>query len=150
MAKATDTPTAQILIVDDEVDHAEVMAESLRRLGHVCTIVHSLPAAREELKHGQFDLVVTDLVMDAQDDGLQVLATAKQTQPQAETILVTAHGDVPTCKTAIKQGAYDFIEKPLDLDVFRTLVQHEMEHVAEFSVPILAEVGLGPNWRDIK
>ena len=129
MAKTNDTPTAQILIVDDEVDHAEVMAESLRRLGHVCTIVHGLPAAREELKHGHFDLIVTDLVMEGQEDGLQVLATAKQTQPQAETILVTAHGDVPTCKAAIKQGAYDFIEKPLDLEVFRTLVQHAIQAV---------------------
>ena len=39
---------------------------------------------------------------------------------------------------------------PEEADELRTLVQHEMEHVAEFSVPIVAEVGLGPNWRDIK
>lgn len=129
MAGAADSPTAQILVVDDEVDHAEVMAEVLRRLGHVCTIVHDLPAAQDELKHGQFDLVVTDLRMDSEEDGLQVLATARQTQPGAETILVTAHGDVPTCKAALKQGAYDFIEKPLDLDIFRTLTQHAIQAV---------------------
>jgi hypothetical protein len=39
---------------------------------------------------------------------------------------------------------------PAEADELRTLVQHEMEHVAEFSVPIVAEVGVGPNWRDIK
>jgi hypothetical protein len=39
---------------------------------------------------------------------------------------------------------------PEEADKLRTRVQHEMEHVAEFSVPIVAEVGLGPNWRDIK
>jgi len=39
---------------------------------------------------------------------------------------------------------------PTEAEELRTLVQHEMEHVAEFSVPIVAEVGLGPNWRDIK
>jgi len=129
MTDSDNIPSAQILVVDDEVDHAEVMAEALRRIGHVCTIVHSLPAAQDELKHGQFDLIVTDLVMDGQEDGLQVLATARRGQPNAETILVTAHGDVPTCKTAIKQGAYDFIEKPLDLEVFRTLAQHAIEAV---------------------
>jgi len=123
-------PSAQILVVDDEVGHAEAMAEALRRQGHVCTIVHDLAAAEDELKHGNFDLVVTDLVMEGQEDGLKVLATARQTQPHAETILVTAHGDVPTCKMALKQGAYDFIEKPLDLDVLRTLCEHAIQTVS--------------------
>lgn len=129
MAKDNESPTAQILIVDDEVEHAEVMGEALRRMGHVCTIVHDLPTAQDELKHGQFDLVITDLVMAGQEDGMQVLASARQSQPQAETILVTAHGDVPTCKAALKQGAYDFIEKPLDLEVFRKLAQHAIQTV---------------------
>lgn len=129
MALDEEIPSAQILVADDEVAHAEVMAESLRRLGHVCTLVHNLAGALDELKHGQFDLIITDLVMDHEDDGLKVLAAARETQPQAETILVTAHGDVPTCKQALKQGAYDFIEKPLDLDIFRTLVQHAIQAV---------------------
>ena len=121
--------TAQVLIVDDEPDHAEVMAEALRRLGHVCTIVNDLPSAKEEIAHGQFDLVVTDLVMVDQDDGMKVLASARQTQPNAETIMVTAHGDVPTAKAAIRGGAYDFVEKPLDLDIFRTLCDHALQAV---------------------
>ena len=129
MDQATDIPTAQILIVEDEVDHAEVMAEALRRLGHVCTIVHDLASAQEEMKHGQFDLVVTDLVMEGEEDGLEVLATARRDQSQAETILVTAHGDVPTCRAALKQGAFDFIEKPLDLEVFRSLITHGLSVV---------------------
>jgi two-component system response regulator HydG len=123
------TPTAQILVVDDEPDHAEVMAESLRRLGHVCTIVNDLAAAKDELQHGQFDLIVTDLVMEGERDGLEVLEEARRSQPNAETVLVTAHGDVPTAKQAIKGGAYDFIEKPLDLDVFRTLCGHALQAV---------------------
>ncbi len=121
--------TAAVLVIDDEPDHAEVMAEALRRLGHVCTLVHSLAEAREELSHGNFDLVVTDLKMDDDDDGMQVLASARQSQPNAETIMVTAHGDVPTAKAAIKGGAFDFIEKPLDLDIFRTLCHNALNTV---------------------
>ncbi len=127
-----DTPeqlSAQVLIVDDEVAHCEVMAEALQRLGHVCTLVHDLPGARDELQHGTFDVIVTDLVMDHEDDGLKVLEAAAQTQPHAETIMVTAHGDVPTAKAALRGGAYDFIEKPLDLDVFRNLVNRAAEKV---------------------
>ena len=121
--------SAQVLIVDDEVDHAEVMAEALQRLGHVCTIVHDLPSAADELQHGTFDVIVTDLVMAGPDDGMKVLESARATQPHSETIMVTAHGDVPTAKAAIRGGAYDFIEKPLDLDVFRNLVQRAAQTV---------------------
>ena len=121
--------TAQILVIDDEPDHAEVMAEALRRLGHVCTLVHDVAGATEELEHGQFDLVVTDLVMDTEDAGMEVLRVARATQPNAEVVMVTAHGDVPTAKAAIKGGAFDFIEKPLDLDIFRTLCTNAINTV---------------------
>jgi DNA-binding NtrC family response regulator len=120
---------AQVLIVDDEPDHAEVMAEALRKPGHVCTIVHSLEQARDEILHGNFDVIVTDLVMENETAGLKVLELAKEHQRDAETIMVTAHGDVPTAKAALQGGAYDFIEKPLDLDVFRNLVNRAAETV---------------------
>lgn len=126
---SNETIHAQVLIVDDEIGHAEVMAEALQRLGHVCTIVHDLAASVEELRHGTFDVIVTDLVMDSETDGLKVLETARQTQPNAETIMVTAHGDVPTAKAAIRGGAYEFIEKPLDLEVFRNLVNRAAQTV---------------------
>ena len=120
---------AQILIVDDEVEHANVMADALRKPGHVCTIVYDLAGAKEELLHGTFDVIVTDLVMEDQTTGLKVLALAKEHQTEAETIMVTAHGDVPTAKAALKGGAYDFIEKPLDLEVFRNLVNRAAQTV---------------------
>jgi two-component system response regulator HydG len=120
---------AQVLIVDDEADHAAVMADALRKPGHVSTIVNSLAAAEEELRHGSFDVIVTDLVMENHDAGLKVLELAKHHQPEAETIMVTAHGDVPTAKAAIKGGAYDFIEKPLDLEIFRNRVNGAAEKV---------------------
>ena len=129
MSPPTELPNAQVLVVDDEKPHAEVMAEALQRLGHVCTIVHDLAGATDELQHGTFDVIVTDLVMDSPDAGLKVLEAARRTQPNAETIMVTAHGDVPTAKAAIKGGAYDFIEKPLDLDVFRNLVNRAAQTV---------------------
>jgi len=130
MPKDDETVRAQVLIVDDEPEHAQTMADALRKPGHVCTVVHSAAAAAEELQGGMYDVIVTDLVMERPDAGLAVLAQAKASQPQAETILVTAHGDVPTAKAALQGGAYDFIEKPLDLVVFRNLVQRAAQAVA--------------------
>lgn len=120
---------AQVLIVDDEPDHAEVMGEALRKPGHVCTVVNGLEEAREEILHGAFDVIVTDLVMEDETAGLQVLKLAQEHQIDAATIMVTAHGDVPTAKAALHGGAYDFIEKPLDLEVFRNLVNRAAETV---------------------
>jgi len=136
----TSTPRAQVLIVDDEPDHADVMADALRRPGHVSTIVTTVEEAIAELKGGAFDVIVTDLRMpnsagahgvssDGADAGLRILEAAGEHQPDAETIMVTAHGDVPTARAAFKHGAYDFIEKPLDLDVFRSLVNRAAETV---------------------
>jgi DNA-binding NtrC family response regulator len=124
-----DVVHAQILVVDDEAEHADTMAEALRRLGHVCTIVTSAADAEEELKYGNFDVVITDLSMESEDSGMKVLACTHEYQPDAEAIMVTAHGDIATAKAALQSGAYDFIEKPLDLDVFRNLVQRASETV---------------------
>ena len=120
---------AQVLLVDDDRGHAETMAEALKKPGHVCTIRHSRAEAEDELRHGAFDVIVTDLVMEGPTAGLEVLELAKRLQPDAETIMVTAHGDIPTAKKALQGGAYDFIEKPLDLVVFRNLVQRAAETV---------------------
>jgi two-component system response regulator HydG len=136
---------AQVLLVEDEAEHADVMADALRRPGHVCTIVGSLAEAIDELRHGRFDVIVTDLRMpnsagmelpdgtrvapDGGDAGMAVLRLAAQWQTDAETVMVTAHGDVPTARLAFKLGAFDFIEKPLDLEVFRELVNRAAETV---------------------
>ena len=139
------TLAAQVLIVEDEPDHADVMADALRKPGHVATIVHTAASALEELKHGAFDVIITDLRMpdsagvklldlppiagDGADSGLRVLEAARRLQPNAEVVLVTAHGDVPTARAAFKLGVYDFIQKPLDLEVFRNLINRAAETV---------------------
>ena len=141
----TDRLAAQVLIVEDEIDHADVMAEALKKPGHVCTIVTTVDRALDELRHGIFDLVITDLRMpssaghagvdgphvapDGADAGIRVVEAARKLQPHGEVIMVTAHGDVPTARAAFKLGVYDFIEKPLDLEVFRALVNRAAQTV---------------------
>jgi len=130
---------AQVLIAEDEPDHADVMADALRQPGHVCTIVNRVDDAIAELRGGAFDVIVTDLRMpgsggqhgtahDGADAGMKILAAAAEHQPEARAIMVTAHGDASTAREALKtHGAFDFIEKPLDLGVFRALVGRAAE-----------------------
>ncbi len=126
----TDIKKSTILVVDDEQDHAQVMCEALSRLGHKCDVTFSLAEARAKLDRKDYDVVVTDLVMEGNRDGLEVLRRARQKEPPPPVLLVTAHADIPTCKQALNEGAYDYIEKPLDLEYFRAQVNRAAERAA--------------------
>ena len=107
MDKTLDNFRADILVVDDEVHHAEAVAEGLARLKHNVQMVHSGPEAITRLKKEHFDVIVTDLVMDNEDAGLAVLSAAHKHSPGTEVILVTGHSTVETCRTALQEGACD-------------------------------------------
>ena len=126
----TDVKKSQVLVVDDEREHAQVMCEALTRQGHKCDVTYSLPEALGRLDRKPYDVVVTDLVMDSRRDGLEVLSRTKQLDPPPPVILVTAHGDIPTAVQAMNEGAYSFIEKPLDLEYFRAQVNRAAERSA--------------------
>ena len=113
---------SQVLVVDDEREHAQVMCEALTRQGHKCDVSYNLPEALARVERRPYDVIVTDLVMDGRRDGLELLQRTKQLDPPPPVILVTAHGDIPTAVQAMNEGAYSFIEKPLDLEYFRAQV----------------------------
>src|SRR5678816_3072732 len=121
---------SNILVVDAAQDHAQVMCEALTRLGHQCDVTYNRAEAEGRLAKKTYDVVVTDLVMDGRRDGLDVMRTALTKNPALPVVLVTAHADIPTCKQALNEGAYDFIEKPLDLDYFRAQVNRAAERAA--------------------
>jgi DNA-binding NtrC family response regulator len=123
-------PKANVLVVDDEQDHAQVMCEALQRQGHRCDVVYSLADAEGKLRQKSYDVIVTDLVMEGKRDGLAVLQKAKTLNPQPQVILVSAHGDIPIAVQAMNDGAYGFIEKPLDLNHFRAQVNRAAERAA--------------------
>jgi two-component system response regulator HydG len=103
------------------------MCEALDRLGYKCDVTYNLSEAADKLQRKEYDVVVTDLMMEGKPQGLDVLHTAKDTNPSAPVVLVTAHADIPTCKRALSEGAYDYIEKPLDLEYFRAQVTRAAE-----------------------
>ena len=111
-----------ILIVDDERDHADGLAESLEKLCARAIAVYDGADALEILRSQQVDVIVTDLKLGGDIDGLDVLKEAKKYNDSTEVILITAYGTIDTCKEAIKRGAYDYLVKPIDIGQLRTLV----------------------------
>ncbi|MCD6364316.1 MAG: sigma-54-dependent Fis family transcriptional regulator [Planctomycetes bacterium] len=118
---------AKVLIVEDEEAHAEGMREGLARVGYDCTVVHSGESAVETLAGEAFDIVLTDLMLGGPIDGLGVQAAAKTHAPKAKVIVITAHSSVETCRHALQEGAFDYIEKPLELTELRTIVARAAE-----------------------
>ncbi len=101
-----------VLVVDNDKAHARAMTESLERLGYRCTVATGGPEGIEALDKGNYNVVVTDLVMN-DVDGMGVLQKAKKVLPDAEVVMVTGHATVPKAVEAMQEGAFNFLEKPI-------------------------------------
>ena len=122
-------PIIRVLVVDDEIDHADALSEVVARIGYAVKQAHNLVDAKRYFTEGDYDLVVTDLRMDNPQDGFELLEWVRKTRPETQVIVVTAHGDVSTAVKAMRTGAYDFIEKPLDLDLIRAQIRRAADKV---------------------
>ncbi|MCH2115837.1 MAG: sigma-54 dependent transcriptional regulator, partial [Pirellulales bacterium] len=120
---ASTGPPIRALIIDNDVAHAETMADSLSRVGYACTVATGGAAGAALLEKDAFEIVVSDLKM-PDVGGLEVLARCKEVIPDAEVILVTGHGTVQSAVEAMQQGAFNYLLKPLDLKQLRAVVDN--------------------------
>ncbi|MFH1758564.1 MAG: sigma-54 dependent transcriptional regulator, partial [Pseudomonadota bacterium] len=128
----------QILIVDDEKVQREMLAGFLVKQGYGAMTAEDGPRALEKFKSGTFDLMLTDYRMPAME-GIQLLKEIKRLNPEAVVVIMTAYGTVGTAVTAMKEGAYDYLTKPIDLDELLLLIQR-----------VEREIGLGQENRELK
>jgi len=106
--------TEKVLLVDDEEEFVETLAERMRNRGMDVATSSSGGTALELIDEGTYDVVVLDLQMPGMD-GLEVLTRMKSRQPEIQVILLTGHATVQKSVEAMKQGALEFLEKPIDL-----------------------------------
>ncbi len=103
----------RILVVDDDPDVLEVLADRLRGLGLQVSTAPSGPAALQLVREEAPGVVLLDLQLPGMD-GLAVLEAIRREDPEAAVVMLTAHGTVPRAVEAMKKGAYDFLTKPFD------------------------------------
>ncbi|OGP70039.1 MAG: hypothetical protein A2169_09900, partial [Deltaproteobacteria bacterium RBG_13_47_9] len=106
----------RILVVDDEREIRDILFRALTRLGgfHVET-ADSAEDALQKIEKSRFELVLTDLKM-PEMDGLQLVTEIAKSKPEILTVLMTGHGTIDSALEAMKQGASDYIMKPINLD----------------------------------
>ncbi len=103
---------ARVIVVDNDRDLAQAMTESLERVGFQVTTATSGSEGKRQISQNSFDIVITDLMMN-DFDGMAILKHAKEALPNAEIIMVTGHANVPRAVEAMREGAFNFLEKPI-------------------------------------
>jgi len=116
----------KILLVEDDTFFREIFSDLLREDGYLVDTASSGNEALFRLGNGSYDLVVTDMVL--QDiSGLDILARAKQLDSDTEVIVVTGYGNMESAIYALKNGARDYLVKPISHDEFKHVVKLAME-----------------------
>ncbi len=114
--------TRRVLVVDDDDSIRETFAYHLGRAGYHVTTAASGEEALALLTEVEPGVVITDIRMPGMD-GLELLGRIRAASPETDVLVITAHEDMKSASTAMKQGAYDYLVKPLDLDRIEALVE---------------------------
>lgn len=123
---------ARILVIDDERAIRNTLKEILEFEGYTVDIAENGRVGLEKALTAHFDLIYTDIKM-PEMDGMEVLQTYRKTiqehgGEEAPVVMISGHGTVETAVEALKNGAFDFIVKPLDLNRLLLTTQHAIEH----------------------
>jgi len=121
---------ADILLVEDEANARQVLVLGLEIQGHqICACASSMEAEKH-LKQQPFDVVLTDLRMQGRDAGLDVIRASRQIQPHARVLLLTAYASADTAVMAMKEGAFDYLTKPVSVEELAAAVERALADCA--------------------
>lgn len=123
---------AKILIVDDERSIRNTLKDILEVESYQVDVVESGIEALELIKENNYDVVFSDIKM-PQMDGVELLQKIKVNNPETPIIMISGHGTIETAVDCIKKGAYDFIEKPIDLNRLLIVVRNALDRTKQAS-----------------
>ncbi|WP_412509149.1 sigma-54-dependent transcriptional regulator [Roseovarius sp. SYSU LYC5161] len=119
---------SDILIVDDERDIRELIADILEDEGFVTRLAGTSDEAMAAIAEQPPALLILDIwLKDSNMDGIDILKAVKREHPEVPVVIISGHGNIEIAVAAIKQGAYDFIEKPFNIDQLLVVIRRGME-----------------------
>jgi two-component system, NtrC family, response regulator AtoC len=126
-----------VLVVDDEVEMRIAMSAALKRCGYPVELSHNAIDALNKFRKNKYSLVITDMTMPKRS-GLELLKDIKAIDPDIPVILITAYGTIDTAISAMKHGAFDYVQKPFDFDTFIFLIERALSFKKEIGVTTVA------------
>ncbi|KID12511.1 sigma-54-dependent transcriptional regulator [Ponticoccus alexandrii] len=119
---------SDILIVDDERDIRELIGDILEDEGFTTRLAANSQEAMAQINSEPPALLILDIwLKDSKMDGIDILKTVKRDNPDIPVVIISGHGNIEIAVAAIKQGAYDFIEKPFNIDQLLVVIRRAME-----------------------
>ncbi len=117
-----------ILIVDDERDIRELISDILEDEGYTTRLAANSDECMSQVNGDPPSLMILDIwLKDSNMDGIDILKTVKKDRPEIPIVIISGHGNIEIAVAAIKQGAYDFIEKPFNIDQLLVVIRRAME-----------------------
>ena len=117
-----------ILVVDDEKDIRDLIGEILIDEGHEVSLAESSEQAINFINDAPPQLIILDIwLKDSKMDGIEILKTVKLNNPTIPVVIISGHGNIKIAVAAVKQGAYDFIEKPFNIDQLLLIKNRALE-----------------------
>ncbi len=126
-----------VLVVDDEVEMRIAMSAALKRCGYPVELSHNAIDALNKFRKNKYSLVITDMTMPKRS-GLELLKDIKAINADIPVILITAYGTIDTAISAMKHGAFDYVQKPFDFDTFIFLIERALTFKKEIGVSVAA------------
>jgi len=123
---AIDKQDVRIMVVDDDRELADGLVESLSGLGYKAQAAYSGREGLDRFENGAFQLVITDLKMPDMD-GMALLEAVKARDSRAVVMVITGYGTIESAVAAIKDGAYDFIPKPVKMQELEIIIDRALE-----------------------
>jgi len=121
--------SADILIVDDEIDIRELISGILEDEGYETRMAHDSDSALAVIEERRPSIIVLDIwLQGSRLDGLDLLNVVKDKHPDVPVVIISGHGNIETAVSAIKRGAYDYLEKPFKADRLVLVVERALEN----------------------
>ena len=117
---------SKILIVDDELNIRRILQMAFEKIGHEVLVAEDAHNALQLLSQHNFDLVITDVTMPGMN-GYELQKIVHENQPDVPVIIMTAYGTIPQAVAAIRNGAFEYVTKPFDLDQLKRIVASALD-----------------------